>query len=86
MRGKLLIIVLVVLMLAGSPAAQEVTPPDDMEFIEFLGTFEKDSDIQMMASMPELKNVPPQSQPETSSQVYFSYEKKNTQEGDDEDE
>ena len=81
MKCKLLIIGLMVLLLVGHPAAQEVTPPDDMEFFEFLGTFEKDTDMQMMDSMPEQQNVPQQSQSGTSS-----HEEKNTQEGDDKDE
>jgi hypothetical protein len=71
-----------VLVFIGSSAAQEVTPSDDMEFIEFLGTFEKDCDIQMMATMPELKEVPPQSQ----SEISLHEEKNIQQKGGNEDE
>jgi hypothetical protein len=81
MRCKLLIIGLVVLVLIGSSAAQEVTTSDDMDFIEFLGSFEKDIDIQMMATMPALQEAPLQSPLATSS-----YGEKDMQKGGNEDE
>jgi hypothetical protein len=61
MGRNLLIIGLAALMLVVSPAAKETTPPDDMEFIEFLGTFEKDVDPLMLLNLSELKKVQPKS-------------------------
>jgi len=81
MGRSLLIIGVGVLMLVGSPSAQQATLPDDMEFIEFLGTFDKDVDPLMLSNMSKLKNVPP-----TSAQRRSSYEKKNTKQEDDADE
>jgi len=81
MGRNLLIIGLAALMLVGSPMAQERTPPDDMEFIEFLGTFEKDVDPFMLTNMSKLKKVPPKS-PQKGS----SYEKKDTKQEDARDE
>jgi hypothetical protein len=81
MGRNLLIVGLAALILVGSPRAKEVIHPDDMEFIEFLGTFEKDVDPLMLPSMSELKKVPPKS-PQKGS----SYEKKNTKQKDATDE
>jgi len=68
-------------MFVGSPSARQATPPDDMEFIEFLGTFEKDVDPLMLPDMSELKKVPPK-----SLQKGSSYEKKNMKQKDAADE
>jgi len=81
MGRDLLFIGLAVWMIVGSSMAQEGTPPDDMEFIEFLGTFEKDVDPLMLTNPSKLKNVPPKSPPRGSS-----YEKKNIRQEDDADE
>ena len=81
MGRSLLIIGLGVLMFVGSPSAQQATPPDDMEFIEFLGTFDKDFDPLMLSNMSKLKNAPPKT-PQRGS----SYEKKNMKQKDDADE
>ena len=76
MGRSLLIMTLVGVLLIGSPAAQEASAPDDMEFIEFLGTFEKDVDPMMLSDTPDLKKAPPKS-PQKGS-----YGRKNTkQEG-----
>ena len=80
MGGNLLIIGFGVLMFAGSPSAQKATRPDDMEFIEFLGTFDKDIDPLMLSNMSTSRNAPPKS-PKRGS----SYEKKNTKQKDDAD-
>ena len=81
MARNLLIIGLAALIFVRSPEAQEATPPDDMEFIEFLGTFEKDVDLLMLGNMSNLKKVPPKS-PQRGS----SHEKKDTKQEDDGDE
>jgi hypothetical protein len=52
-----------------------------MEFIEFLGTFDKDFDPLMLSNMSKLKNAPPK-----TSQRGSSYEKKNMKQKDDADE
>lgn len=80
MGRKALMIVLGVLMFVGSPFAQKATPPDDMEFIEFLGTFDKDVDPLMLSNMSKLKNAP-----QKSSQRGSSYEKKKTKQEDDDE-
>ena len=81
MGRNLLIIGLGVLMFVGSPSAQQAVPPDDMDFIEFLGTFDKDVDPLMLSNMSKLKSPPPK-----SSQKGPSYEKKNTKQKDARDE
>ena len=78
---NLLIIGLAALIFVRSPEAQETKPPDDMEFIEFLGTFEKDVDPLMLGNMSNLKKVPQKSPPRGSS-----HEKKDTKQEDDGDE
>jgi len=76
-----LIIGLTALMFVVSPVAKEATPPDDMEFIEFLGSFEKDVDPLMLPNKSELKRAQPE-----SPQKGPSYRKKNTKQGDVKDE
>ena len=77
MGRNLLFIGLAFSMIVGSPEAKETTPPVDMEFIEFLGTFDKDIDPLMLADAPKLKNVP-----EKSSQRGSSHGKKDTKQKD----
>ena len=81
MGRNLLIMGLAALMLVVSPAAKEATPPEDMEFIEFLGSFEKDVDPLMLPNRSELKKAQPE-----SPQKGPSYRKKNTKQGDVRDE
>ena len=81
MGPNLLIMGLTALMLVVSPAAKEATPPEDMEFIEFLGSFEKDVDPLMLPNMSELRKVRPK-----SPQKGPSDEKKNMKQGDAKDE
>jgi hypothetical protein len=81
MGRNLLIIGMAVSMIVGSTEAKETTPPVDMEFIEFLGTFDKDVDPLMLSSVPKSKNVPPKSPPRGSS-----YGKKDTKQKDNADE
>ena len=77
MVPNLLMMGLTALMFVVSPVAKETTPPDDMEFIEFLGSFEKDVDPLMLPNKSELKKVQPE-----SPQKGPSYRKKNTKQGD----
>jgi len=81
MGPNLLIMGLTAWMLVVSPAAKEAAPPEDMEFIEFLGSFEKDVDPLMLPDKSEWKKVQPESSPKGPS-----YRKKNTKQGDMKDE
>ena len=81
MVPNLLIVVLTAWVFAMTPAPKEATPPDDMEFIEFLGSFEKDVDPLMLPNKSELKKAQPE-----SPQKGPSYRKKNTKQGDVRDE
>ena len=81
MKRNLLMIGLSVLLLRGTAAAEEPKHSMDMEFIEFLGTFEKDVDPLMLSDTAEPKKDSLKSSPQGPS-----YERKKAKQKDTGDE